>query len=215
MSNTRSFTTKIWSLPLVALFLVGCYSPSRLAPPPNPDAETLRSRMALLLKGMSRQEVEAVLGLATSRTNREMIWTYSLPADRSAYLWFDSSDGSGPGRRDINMPGLICATLDFHSVTSGIPNLRLGTSVAEVEAALGIREALSWGGTSSGVSLAYTVYDPEHPGTNGPCHQLSVRFATLFQKPSFGVETWVRTNGSLAWLWLDGQPFDPPRTSKP
>jgi len=215
MSKTRSFTMKVWSLPLVAFFLVGCYSPSRFAPPPNPEAETLRSRMALLRKGMSRKEAESVLGLTSSRTNRETIWTYSLPADRSAYLWFDSSDGSGPSRRDIIMPGLICATLDFHSVTSGIPNLRLGMSVARGEAALGIREALSWGGTSSGVSLAYRVYDPKHPGTNGPCHQLSVRFATPFQRPSPGVETWVRTNGSLAWLWVDGQPFDPPQTRKP
>lgn len=214
MSNARSFTT-IGSLPLVALFLIGCYSSSRFAPRPNPDAETLRSRMGLLRKGMSRQEAEAVLGLTTSRTNLEMIWTYSLPADRSACLWFDSSYGSGPDRHDITMPGLLCATLDFHSVTSGIPNLRLGMSVAEVEAALGIQYTLSWGGTSSGVSLAYTVYDPEHPGTNGPCHQLSVRFATPFQKPSSEVETWVRANGSLAWLWLDGQPIDPPKTRKP
>jgi hypothetical protein len=161
---------------------------------------------------MSRQEAEAVLGLTTWRTNIDMISTYSLPADRSACLWFDLGDGSGPGTRDKAMQGLISATLDFRSLTSGIPNLRLGMSVAEVEAALGIREALSWGSTASGVSLAYTVYDLEHPGTNGPCHQLSVRFATPFQKPSMGVETWVRTNGSLAWLWLDGQPLEPPKT---
>ena len=171
--------------------------------------------MALLRKGMSRQEAEAVLGLTTSHTNIDMIWTYSLPADRSACLWFDLGGGSGPGRRDASMPRLICATLDLHSVTSGIPSLRLGMSVAEVEAALGLREALSWGSTSSGVSLAYTVYDPEHPRTNGPCHQLSVRFATPFLQPSSGLETWVRTNGSLAWLWLDGQPFDLPKTRKP
>ncbi len=171
--------------------------------------------MPLLRKGMSRQEAEAVLSLTTLHTNIDMVWTYSLPADRSACLWFDLDDGSGKGGRDASVPRLICATLDLHSVTSGIPNLRLGMSVAEVEAALGLRGALSYGGSSSGVSLAYTVYDPEHAGTNDPCHQLSVRFATSFLKPSSGLETWLRTNGSLAWLWLDGQPFDPPKTRKP